>query len=253
MNTVQFSLLFAALAIMGPLLSSANRAQASIIYDNQAAPTNAASTSDAAGLIRADDFILQLGMSTVTGVQWTGQYGGSTDISLFVDNFTIQFFNSEPADDPTPLPPFQSIEEPQDANLAIATITVTNPNRTQPDPNFLLFQYSASFAPLVLVPNTRYWVSIFNDVPGATPTWLWRSQLTGLQGSASDVAAVRNQVNEWGNEIGNRYDFQLLGPDPGPGGAIPEAASLIVWSLLAVFGSAICSRTCRSQASTSHA
>jgi hypothetical protein len=183
----------------------ARSTKASLVYDNQAAPTNAASTSDATSLVRADDFILPAGTLAVTGVQWTGQYaGGMVHVD---DDFTIQFFESEPADDPTPLPPFDMIEEPEDANLAIATFTVANPNRTGSG----VFQYSASFAPLALTPGTRYWVSIFNDSSDETAVWLWRSQLTGLMGSATDIAAIRNQADEWGNVIGDRMDYQLLG------------------------------------------
>jgi hypothetical protein len=221
---------------LGILLSgidrSANRVQASIIYDNQAAP-NSGVASDANGFfIRADDFILAPGASTVTGVQWTGFYGSA--IVHEDDDFTIQFFNSQSAGAP---PPFETLEEPQDANLAIATIDVNVADLSRTESGGV-FTYSTSLAPLALSPNTRYWVSIFNDSSDEQTGWLWRGQATT---NNADVTALRNQSNSWGNQTGLNLDFQLLG-DAVDGGAVPEAARLMVWSFLASIGSAICLR-----------
>jgi hypothetical protein len=137
MKTRQLALTFVALAALPTVADrTASPARAAVIYDNGAVP-NAGLASDAGGFfIRADDFILPPGESTITGVEWTGFYGSA--IVHVDDDFTIQFFNSQSAGAP---PPFETLEEPQDANLAIATIDVVNPNRTESGG---IFSYSAS-------------------------------------------------------------------------------------------------------------
>jgi hypothetical protein len=203
MKSIQLALTLAALSAIADLTTCP--AQAAVIYDNGAVP-NAGLASDAGGfVVRADDFILAPGASTITGVQWTGFYGSA--IVHVDDDFTIQFFNSQSAGAP---PPFETLEEPQDANLAIATIDVVNPNRTEAGG---IFSYSASITPLALLPNTRYWVSIFNDASDEQTGWLWRGQTTT---NNADIIAQRNQSNSWGNETARILDFQLIGEVPEP-------------------------------------
>jgi hypothetical protein len=209
----QLASTFAALAVLSIVADhTASPARAAVIYDNGAV-TNAALTSDTGGFIRADDFILAPGASTITGVNWTGIYGSA--IPHVDDDFTIQFFNTQSAG---------TLEEPQDANLAIATIFVANPNRTESGG---IFSYSAAVSSLALLPNTRYWLSIFNDSSDEQTGWLWRGQTTT---NNADVAALRNQSNSWGNETGRILDFQLIGEVPEPASII-----LILMGILAKF------------------
>ncbi len=71
MKTIQVALTFAVLAAD----IAVSTAQAAVIYDNGAV-TNSFSTSDAIAFVRADNFRLNPGASTITGVEWTGPTRG---------------------------------------------------------------------------------------------------------------------------------------------------------------------------------
>jgi len=201
--------------ILAASTASTSSARASIIFDNVAVPVNTFSSSDATTLVRAEDFILAPGASTVTGVQWTGIYAGA--MLHADDDFTIQFLANLPG---TP-------DEPDLVSNAIVSIAVANPNRTGAG----LFSYSATIAPLALTPGVKYWVSIFNNASDetGTPVWAWGGTNVGV--TSSDIIGIRNMSDFWGNGIGFRQDFQLQGDI-----TVPEAASLVMWSMLGVVG-----------------
>jgi hypothetical protein len=220
MRTIRSVLIFAALTTSSSYFATS--AGADVIYDNGVATRNSLSASDTTSFVRAEDFILAPGASTIDGARWTGSY--VSGLVHLDDDFTIQFFNSQNAGAP---PPFENLEEPQDANLAIATIDVADPNRTLLPSG--LFSYSVSIPPLALQPNTRYWVSIFNDASDEQAPWLWAGQSTT---NNANVSALRNQSNSWGNNIGGFFlDFQVTGtivPEP----SAAAAGLLLAWRLI---------------------
>lgn len=134
------------------------------------------------------------------------------------DNFTIQFFENDPAN-----PPAQSLDQPRDLPSFIVSIAVGNPNRTGA---CCVFDYSASIAPLALQPNIIYWVSIFNDASDeqSTPVWAWGSQSST---NNAEITALRNQSPIWGSQSGLKMDFQLLGDVSEPS-EVPEPSSVLL-------------------------
>jgi hypothetical protein len=206
MNAARHATAVAALAVLLNIAGgAAEDVRAAVLFDSGAV-SNAGLASDAGGFfVRAADFVLSPGASTVTGVAWKGDYANGTPHND--DDFTIQFFENAPA-----MPPGQLFDEPEDVPLAIRVIDVTDANRV---PSGDVFDYSISIAPLALLPNTRYWVSIFNDASDETTGWLWRGQTS--TNNALRIG-VRNNADFWGIETGRVLDFQLLGEVPEPSG-----------------------------------
>ena len=192
-------------------------AQATVIYDNQAAPINSAILSDPnpVGQILADDFTLAPGASIITDVHWTGLYAGNNVPAT--DNFTVQFFLDTGSGAPQLLP--------------LLSLPIGNAVRTDTGIDFIggidLFRYSIDVAPIVLLPATPYWISIYNSADDTT--WAWGGRLTG---SPSDVLAVRTQgpTSAWCcASTGNRLDFQLT--NDALGAAVPEPASVALFGI----------------------
>jgi hypothetical protein len=185
--------------------SCPTRTYAALLYDNGAMP-NIALDSDISRspntLVRADDFVLPVGGATPFAVEWTGSYANG--IVHNSDKLFIQFFNNEPGQVlPTaPFPPIIQFE-------------AANPNRV--DLGGGVFHYTASFNPLALSPNTRYWISILSDSIDEAGPWQWRAESTT---NSADVIATRDAGPSWTNETGYKMDFQIFG--------IPEPASWAV-------------------------
>jgi hypothetical protein len=226
--TIAISLLTAASA----LDPAARQVRGAVIFDNNAntnPPFTTLTSSDTTGLfILAEDFTLMPGASTVTGVEWSGSYA-SAQVHL-MDDFTIQFFDNAPPDMTRPF------DRPMDLPNFIVEIAVANSNRAV-DANGL-FQYSATFAPVPLLPNTLYWVSIFNNAsnePDANDgIWLWAGTTDGI--SLADRIGIRTSPM-WGSGSGFRQDFRLLGDMATS--PVPEVAGWLAWSLLAAAATAI--------------
>ena len=190
-------------------------AQASVICDNQAVPINIAGTSDSSGFIRAEDFTLAAGANIITDVHWTGLYAGNN--VLTTDNFTIQLFLDTGSGAPQQVP-FLSLP------IGHAVRTDTGIGFIAGPDHFDLFRYSIDVAPIVLLPATPYWMSVFNDTSADDPaptTWAWGGRLTG---NPSDNTALRNLSPVWGGNSGIRLDLQLT--DDAAASAVPEPATL---------------------------
>src|SRR4030095_792418 len=103
------------------------------------------------GQFSADDFVLNPNANVITDIHWTGLYA-LTNTPQAVDNFTIQFF-ADVAGAPAITPSL--------------TLAIGNPGRTDTGVNTSfgsdIFAYSVDVAPITLAPNTKFWISIFND------------------------------------------------------------------------------------------
>jgi hypothetical protein len=204
-------------------------AQAGVIYDNDAPPINAAAQSDAVGFIRAEDFSLAAGATTITDVHWTGLYALNNVTPA--DNFRLEFFGDTGSGGPLSAP-FLSLAIGNNAVRVDSGIDVAGID---------LYRYSVDFtaisvAPVLLSPGTPYWLSIFNDTGGddVPNSWAWGGRLTGLSG---DELAIRNASSDvWGSQSGTRLDFQLT--DDAVVRPIPEPATvwLVVLALLGIAG-----------------
>jgi len=181
-------------------------ANAAVIYDNNVVPINALTSDSSATRLTADDFRLQPGANTITGVQWTGIY--AEDNSPGTDVFTIQFFADAGG-------------VPSASPLATSVVgSAVNRSDSGNDVlGFDLYSYSAVISPLSLAANTTFWVSIFNDTTADTnDRWLW-----GFNSAANGNAAMRaNLASSWQSyDATPAMDFQLIG-----GASVPEPATL---------------------------
>jgi hypothetical protein len=183
-------------------------ANAAVIFSNGGIGNNGfISDTDFPGFA-ADDFTLASGASVITGVQWTGLYAFSNSPTQ-PDNFTIQFF-VDVAGAPAASP--------------FLSLPIGNSGRTDTgmDTSFGsdIFGYSVNLAPIVLAPNTEFWLSIFNDTAtDADDNWFW-----GMQDAVGNSFIRTTAADPWA-AISNRHDFTLTGPTPV---SEPSALALLV-------------------------
>jgi hypothetical protein len=189
-----------------------------IIYNNNAVVNSGIFSDVASSQFVGDKFILAPSANVITGIQWTGTYG----LPLFlpqVDNFSIQIFadvGNVPA-----LTPFISLAIGDPGHNFIGKLPGDN------DPRFNLFAYSVNVAPIVLAPNTTFWLSIFDDTSAdAQGNWAWAAQFM-----AGNSVSRPSQAGPW-FLAGFRQDFELTGPAAVPGPAtVPEPSTLALFVL----------------------
>jgi hypothetical protein len=187
-------------------------ATADVIYDNGTTPSNSFVSDTDFPMFVADDFSLASGANVITGVHWTGLYFPSNTPTQ-PDNFTIQLF-ADVAGSPA-VAPFLSL------NIGDPGRIDTGLDLTGSD----LFAYSASVAPIVLAPNTVFWLSIFNSTAAdSDDNWFW-----AMQDALGNSFARENPNDPWALQVppvGNRQDFQLTGPI-----AVPEPSGLVLLAI----------------------
>lgn len=193
-------------------------ATADVIYDNGTTPSNSFVSDTDFPRFVADDFILASGANVITAVQWTGLYAFTNTPQP--DNFTIQFF-ADVAGSPA-LTPFLSL-------------AIGNPGRTDTGIDITgsdLFSYTANVAPIALAPNTVFWLSIFNDTSAdSDDNWFWAMQ--DALGNSHDRG---NAADPWVLQVppvGNRQDFQLIGPRVVPE---PSVLALLAIGVIGLLG-----------------
>ena len=173
-------------------------AQATVIYDNQASVDNGIGSDADASSFVADDFVLQPGATTITGIEWTGTYWNADTPTATTDNFTIQIFADNSGQPGAPL----------------YILPIGSPGRTDTGIDIFIFQttrnlysYLAPITPLTLTPGVTYWLSIVNNTSADTnDNWDWSIDTSGGN------AAAHSAFAPW-NTTPYAADFQLV-PEP---------------------------------------
>jgi len=160
-------------------------------------------------------FTLQPGANTITDVHWWGIYGTSGSIPqqpLQDDHFLIRFFVW---DVDSVVDPFVEIGAGNAVNRTDSGLNVS-----VNDKPFDIFAYSVDIAPLTLVPNTRYLLSIVNDTTSsATNSWSWSQSATDAGMNLSGVRQRYGSEPEhwyWGGVTGDVAFHLTSVPAPAP-------------------------------------
>jgi len=206
--------------LVAAILAWGTAATAATIYTNGGIGNNGFISDPSfppTGQFSADDFVLAPNANVITDLHWTGFYAFANTPQA-VDNFTIQIF-ADVAGSPAITP--------------LLTLLIGNPGRTDTgvntsSGNFDIFSYSVNVAPIALAPNTRFWLSIFNDTTVDTDdNWFWTISDFGGNGVTRS-----NTGGPW-TPIGfNRYDFDLTGtvvPEPSALALLAFGLGLLAW------------------------
>jgi hypothetical protein len=208
------SIIFVALAMVAGLSLPA---AADIIYDNDGSTVDALPSDVSWFEVQlADDFVLDpLIGTTITDIHWRGVYDTTGDIAP--DDFIIRLFGDD-GGLPTADPFFE-------LNTGTANRSVVGQFLTT---DYMEYAYWVDTTPIVLNPNTTYWLSIFNDTsPEDTEVdaydWFW---------SVNGQGNMHYRYGDDGpwtlyEEEGNCADmaFYLTGP------VVPEPASMTLLGL----------------------
>jgi PEP-CTERM motif len=183
-------------------------AHAVVIYDNSATVNIAVFSDPNTPQFIADDFSLSPGSNTITGIRWTGVYVSATP--TVPDNFRIQLFaNVAGAPNLTP----------------IISLSIGDPGRTDTGLDVFsddLFAYSVTVPPIILAPDTTFWLSIVNDTSAdLISDWAWGSQLFDFGPGA--IAARTSEADPWFLSSDFAQDFTISGPV-----SIPEPGSIVL-------------------------
>ena len=152
----------------------------------------------------ADNFVLQPGASTITGIHWWGFYVDANTPDED-DNFTIviwEDYGGIPALTPVFL-----------ANVGHVARTDTGLDSHIYDQ----YAYSVEIAPLTLTAGTTYWLSIFNDTTADTDDdWGWtsHSSFDGLYRSGYSTTGGPVWVQSGSLAFRLTYDEPTLVPEP---------------------------------------
>jgi hypothetical protein len=163
----------------------------------------------------ADDFLIAAG-ATITDVHWKGFYGDSSIPA--VDDFQILIYADNGSGLPTPLG-----TELLSAPAGSLTRALTGETNSIGD---LVFEYSAVIPAFVAAPGTTYWLEIFDGISDAR--WFW----SGVPGGTDATTAFGSTW--FVHTITFEHTFQLT--DDFATGAVPEASTLAVWSVLGSLG-----------------
>ncbi|MEQ9608765.1 MAG: PEP-CTERM sorting domain-containing protein [Kiloniellaceae bacterium] len=203
----RFLLWSAAACVALAVLLPVSHARAGVIFDQSSGYGLNSYLSDVlGGTAQADDFRLQPGGSTITGIHWWGKYGGLATTSQ-PDNFTIRIFADNGG-----APALDALVE-----LAVGAV-----DRTYPAVDYGIHTYSTQIEPLVLAADTTYWLSIVNDTTALGPDnhfWYWT-----LDGNGNHVWRDFG-TNTWVSGGWNMAFF--LTDDPLT--TVPEPASLALF------------------------
>jgi hypothetical protein len=199
------------LAVMLALIGG-NLANGDVIFDNGVPDLGNAGRSDFNGVPNsvaqmADDFSLAPGQSEVTDAHWWGIYHDASTPSV-PDAFTIRIFeDSGGVPEASPL-----------VSLAIGSVSRSPTGDTIAESD--VYAYSAQFAPISLLANTTYWLSIVNDTSGDDDdNWYW-----AMSGSFIDDghSALRStDEDSWTENVYAEFAFQLTND------VIPEPSTLV--------------------------
>ena len=196
------------LLIISAHLGFAGMAQAIMIYDNGAAPNIAVFSDPNTPQFIADNFSLSPGSNQITEIRWTGVYASADPTGP--DNFIIQLFADE-AGAPS-LSPFISLFVGAPGRADTGRVLFSDS----------VFSYSASIAPIVLPPNTTYWLSIVNDTSGQLNTdWAWAGQSFDFGGGS--IGSRSGADFPWFVSSSFAQDFTLSNAQ-----AIPEPLSIVL-------------------------
>ena len=194
-----------------------------IIYDNGVNVGIAFATPGTSAFL-ADNFQLAPGQTTITDVHWRGVYGSPTLPSPAPDLFAIRIFQDNPNPaifSPVGAPVLQLFAPPP-------TITRTDTGALLD--NLRIFEYAVDLpAPITLLADTTYWLSIDYRGPLNDNAWFWGAQLV-TPGSGHALLSTSNGLSWFPNNFQGSHlemDFQLTGPST----AVPEPASLILLSI----------------------
>ncbi|MBN2310203.1 MAG: hypothetical protein JXR94_14610 [Candidatus Hydrogenedentes bacterium] len=140
----------------------------------------------------ADDFTLALNQSTISSVRWWGAYR----TGVVADDFTIRIFE----DNGLGAPQTTALHEIHvGAPSRAATGELFEPNGWQ----LPIYRYTASIPAVTLAPDTRYHISILNDVG----MWMWSSNGSATEGN--DYGTSRTTLDGTWGAHGVDFAFQL--------------------------------------------
>ena len=172
------------LALQSPLASAA------VIFDQTVDLTAGVFNSDFALPPQAtDDFQLQPGASTISGIHW---WGGYLSTPLAVDRFTIRIFADDAgAPAVNPLAQFDvghvgRIDTGAEAN------------------NLDIYAYSVDITPLALMADVTYWLSIVNDSTGSGGEHYWKWSTEPGEGNSQARAQDGQDWSEYNGKLGFR-------------------------------------------------
>ncbi len=169
------AVLCAALVGVGGLaLLPASGARAAVIFQQLGDPRFGGYSSDfSLPSEAANDFTLQPGASTITGIQWWGQYNGPGGTPPAADAFTIRLF-ADSSGEPAAAPFYEVAAGNAVGRTDTGIDTIVGTPRD-------VFSYAVELAaPLALLENTTYWLSIVNDTPlGPALAWVWSAPFGG--------------------------------------------------------------------------
>lgn len=133
-----------------------------VIFDNGNYSTNSSYTSDpSSSRIVASSFTLERNASSISGFRWWGRYLGS-NTPQELDEFRIQVYTDENG--------FPGLE--------VLDTYVGGAGRatTAKGGGSTVYEYSTSIVTQQLLPETTYWLSIFNDTTiDDNDEWTWMS------------------------------------------------------------------------------
>ena len=194
-----------------------------IIYDNGVSLTSALNTPGTT-FFAADDFQLAPGQTTVADIHWRGVFSPATlppNPAPPADAFAIRIFQSNP--NPAVLLPVGA------PILQVIPATVARTDTGTLLSGLRIFTYSFDLpAPVTLVANTRYWLSIDYLSPFPDQSWFWGAQ-SAAAGPGHAVFTPNSGSTWFPANIGGLFemDFQLTGPSA----AIPQPATLALLGL----------------------
>lgn len=195
-------------AAVGVLALQSPVATAAVIFDQSIDLTVSAVSSDINFVgLAADDFQLQPGASTVSGIRW---WGGYSNMPTGIDSFTIRIF----ADD---------AGVPAAGPLAEFDVGQASRVSTGLDAYGLdVYAYEANFGPVDLMANVTYWLSIVHDTSaGDIEIWYWSLDHAG----SSQYLPIPDGPG-W-TEHDARLGFQLTND----AAAVPEPGTLALLGL----------------------